>query len=72
MTLYIDDVIEAFNEYLDDMNGTIGIEGHEFSPSEVLNTVNFKLYMKELDKYIDNNYTLINHDGETIYNRLKD
>lgn len=72
MTLYIEDIIEAFDEYLDDYNDPVVIQGRTYLPSETLNTINFKEYMKELDKYIDNNYTLINQDGETIYTRLKD
>lgn len=68
--LYIEDVIEAFDSHLDEYYGPIEVVGHEFGASEALKTLSEKLYYRELDKYIEDNYTLTeNFMGDVEYMR---
>lgn len=64
----IDDIIEAFDEHLDTYNDTVNINGYLFKPSEVLNSFALTTYLKELDRYIADNYdTSLDDSGETVY-----
>lgn len=68
----IDEVIEQFDQYLDEYNNPVEIEGHVFAASEALNTLSFKAYLAELDKFIQDNFIIVSHDGDSFYERISE
>lgn len=65
--IYIEMVIENFDEYLDNYYGSIEIGEFTFSASLILNTICINKYLRMLDEYIKNYYTIINLDNDIGY-----
>lgn len=69
--LYIDEVIAEFDEYLDDNNVSVQIEGHEWNPSHVLIDIDRETYLEELNIFIEDNYTVMDFgEGELFYDPI--
>ncbi len=66
---YIEDVIEDFDRSLDAHELPISVLGHEFNPSEVLKELNINKYLRELDRFIEENYltSMSGDDGDVTY-----
>jgi hypothetical protein len=69
MNMHIEEIIEEFNQQINEQEEPIVVLGHEFKPSDVLNSLALSAYLKELDRYIEDNYKtcVSGDDGDITY-----
>jgi hypothetical protein len=63
----IDQVIDQFDEYIDNSHSDLVILRREYAVSQVLKDLDHKFYCKKLDEFIYDNYMVVHYDGDMFY-----
>lgn len=62
MTIYLDEILEVFDDYLDGQQDSMYFGKLELSPSEVLRSMSHDEYLRQLNAFIEDKYEQIGDD----------